>query len=192
MAARTSDRVAEEQAALRRVATLVARATPPETVFTAVAAEVGQLLTADLTAVGRYDPGGVVTAVGVWSRAGDVPVAAGSRGRANGENMASLVLRTGRPARVDDNAWGPDAEAARALGARSAVGVPITVEGRLWGVMSVVSTHAESLPADTEVRLVGFTELVATSIANALARVQLRSFAEEQAALRRVATLVAR
>jgi signal transduction histidine kinase len=99
MTARTSDRDAEEQAALRRVATLVARATPPEDVFSAVAAEVGRLLKADLTSVGRADPGGVVTAVGVWSSAGDVPrtrrwPGAGQRGErrvAGAPNVATAL-----------------------------------------------------------------------------------------------------
>jgi signal transduction histidine kinase len=56
---------------------------------------------------------------------------------------------------------------------RSSVGVPISVEGRLWGVLVVSSTHEEPLPADTEARLVGFTDLVATALANADARAEL-------------------
>ena len=72
------------------------------------------------------------------------------------------------------------------------VGAPVSVEGQLWGVIAVASMNERPLPADTEARLAGFTELAATAIANAQARVALRSFAEEQAALRRVATLVAR
>jgi GAF domain-containing protein len=68
--------------------------------------------------------------------------------------------------------------------------VLVRVEGRLWGVM-VVGSRVESLPAGIEARLAGFTELAATAIANAQARVELRGFADEQAALRRVATLVA-
>jgi GAF domain-containing protein len=70
--------------------------------------------------------------------------------------------------------------------------VPVSVEGHLWGVMVVEHTREEPLPAGTEARLAGFTELAATAIANAQARVELRGFAEEQAALRRVATLLAR
>ena len=81
---------------------------------------------------------------------------------------------------------------ARAQGLRTAVGAPIAVEGRLWGVVTVSSAREEPLPVDTEQRLAAFTELVATAIANAQARQDLRDHAEEQAALRRVATLVAR
>ena len=103
------------------------------------------------------------------------------------------MFQTGRPARIDDYdaASGESADVARKRGIRSTVGVPISVEGRLWGVMAMTSKR-EPPPADTEARLARFTELVAAAIASAQARVELRGFAEEQAALRRVATLVAR
>jgi signal transduction histidine kinase len=185
---------ADEQAALRRVATLVATGAAAEEVFAAVAAEVGRLPGCDITLLTRYDPDEAATAVGVWSDTGDVPIPIGTRVRLAGRNLPSLVFRTGRPARIDDytDADGPVAEVAGALGLRSAVGVPIGVEGRLWGVISVLSAGEEPLPADTETRLAAFTELVATAIANAQARVELRGYADEQAALRRIATLVAR
>jgi signal transduction histidine kinase len=185
---------AEEQAALRRVATLVARGAPSEEVFAAVIAEVGRLLGADLASMVRYDPDGAATWVGAWSgtRAA-FPVPVGARVELGGRNAATLVFETGRPARIDhyDDASGPVADVTHAWGVRAAVGAPISVEGQLWGLMAVSSSRAEPLPADTETRLAGFTELVATAIANAQARVELGGFAEEQAALRRVATLVA-
>jgi signal transduction histidine kinase len=193
--AREVQRVAEEQAALRRVATLVARAAPPEEVFAAVSAEAGRVLHADLAGLGRYESDGAETIVGAWSSTGaTAPFAVGTRLELGGRNMATLVHESGRPVRIDDYAAasGAAADLARRRGFRAAVGVPISVEGRLWGVMSVVSTRGEVLPADTEMRLVGFTELVATAIANAQARLELRDHADEQAALRRVATLVAR
>ena len=186
---------AEEQAALRRVATLVARGTPPEEVFAAVTAEAGRVLGVGFTTMSRYHPDGAVTVVGAWSGTG-IPVIfpAGTRLSAGGPNLHTQVFQTGQPARSDTIAGdlGPALAPALAAGIRTAVGVPISVEGRLWGVMNASSTAEEPLSADTEVRLAGFTELVATAIANAQARVELRGFAEEQAALRRVATLVAR
>ncbi|TVZ03551.1 GAF domain-containing protein [Trebonia kvetii] len=184
---------AEEQAALRRVAGLVAMGALPEEVFAAVAAEAGRLLGADLTAVGRYEPDGVVT-VGAWSSSGTVmPFPAGSRTDLGGQNLITLVLQTGKPVRMDDyaGATGAGANVGHGWGFRAAVGVPITVEGRLWGVMAVGPTREERLPTDAEAHLVGFTELMGTAIANAQARVELRRYADEQAALRRVATLVA-
>ena len=182
---------AEEQAALRRVATLVAGGASPEEVFTAVAGEVGRLLGTVQTNMLRYDPDDVATIVAVHGRVGDAAaVSVGDRYELGGRNATTLVFQTGRPARIDgySGAWGA---VGRAAGYRSSVGVPISVEGRLWGVIGVASTRDEPLPADIEVRLAGFTELVATAVANAQARVELRGFAEEQAALRRVATLVA-
>jgi GAF domain-containing protein len=185
---------ADEQAALRRVATLVARAAAPDEVFAAVAAEVGRLPGCDITFLNRYDLDHAATAVGIWSSTGALPFPVGTRVHLGGRNVPTLVFQTHRPARIDNytHATGPVADVADAWGIRSAVGVPISVEDRLWGVMSVVSTREEPLPADTELRLAGFTELVGTAIANAQARVELGGYAEEQAALRRVATLVAR
>ncbi|TQM45660.1 GAF domain-containing sensor histidine kinase [Pseudonocardia cypriaca] len=187
--------LAEEQAALRRVATLVARGAAPEDVFAAVTAEAGRVLGSDHTSMIRYGPNGVGTIIGAWTSTGAPgPVAVGERVPLGGSNLSTVVLETGRPARIDDyaGASGPAAELARAWGIRAAVGVPIKVEGRVWGVMTAVSTSEQPRPAEDEARLAAFTELVATAIADAQARVELRGFAEEQAALRRVATLVAR
>jgi signal transduction histidine kinase len=186
---------AEEQAALHRVATLVARGAPPEEVFATVAAEAGRVLAADVTGISRYDPDGMAAAVGGWSGTGDaVPFPVGTRVRLGGRNVVSLVFETGRPARIDRvaDASGHPAAFAREREFGSVVGAPITVEGRLWGVIMVISTSKQPLPPGTEARLAGFTELTATAIANTQARVELRGFAEEQAALRRVATLVVR
>ena len=83
------------------------------------------------------------------------------------------------------------AEKVRSIGVRAAVGVPVLVGGRLWGVMAVGSSRPEPLSADTEMRIGAFTELVATAIANTAARAELEQVAAEQAALGRVATLVA-
>jgi len=184
---------AEEQAALRRVATLVARAAAPEEVFAAVTGESGRLLGADYTTALRYDPDGARTVVASWSSTGAAVFQVGSRARPGGHDVSTLVFQTGRAARMNDysrTASGPIADAIDEFGFRGVVGVPVIVEGRLWGVM-VVGSRAGPLPAGTEERLAGFTELAATAIANAQARVELRGSAEEQAALRRVATLVA-
>src|SRR6185437_4895748 len=171
------------------------RGAPPEEVFAAVAAEAGRVLAADVTGISRYDPDGMADAVGGWAGTGDaVPFPVGTRVRLGGRNVVSLVFETGRPARFDRVAdvSGHPAAFAREHGFGSVVGAPITVEGRLWGVIMVISTSRQPLPPGTEARLAGFTELTATAIANAQARVELRGFAEEQAALRRVATLVVR
>src|SRR6185436_6131514 len=106
---------------------------------------------------------------------------------------SGLIFKTRETGRIDNYEAEPGsaAAAAREMGWHSSVGAPITVEGRLWGVLAVVSTANRPLPADTERRLAGFTQLVATAIANTESREELAELAEEQAALRRVATLVA-
>ena len=86
------------------------------------------------------------------------------------------MWRTGRPARIDydDAISGVIGQVAtRDWGLRSSVGVPVSVEGRLWGAIVVALTGGEFLPADTESRLAGFTELVATAIANAEAQAEV-------------------
>ena len=186
--------LAEEQAALRRVATLVARGVPPAEVFAAVTEEAGRLLSVEYATLGRYESDGTLSILVAWSRTGVVAPPVGSQQILGGNNLSTLVFETGRPARIDSyaDASGPLGVAARKEGAGSGVGTPIIVEGRLWGLMTARSKRDEPLPADTEVRLANFTELLATAIANAAGRAELARLAEEQAALRRVATLVAR
>ena len=184
--------LADEQAALRRVATLVARDAPSTEVFDAVATEVGALLDTDITVVGRYDGDGAATAIGSWSASpGGVPV--GTRSAVGGHNVLTLVAQTARPARVDgyDDGSGEAAEIARRYGWRSSIAAPIVVEGRLWGVMLVATQRPEPFPVGAEERLAAFTELVATAVANAEAHHALERVAAEQATLRRIATLVA-
>jgi len=185
------ERLADEQAALRRIATLVAQGAPPQEVFAAVVEEVGGLLPVRSAAMGRYHPDGTVITVAAWSTA-EVAFPIGRRSDPEGDNVTGIALRTGHPARVDDfsNASGPIGVQANDAGHRSAVGSPIKVEDRLWGVLTAASTAEEPLPADTEARLARFAELVAIAIARAESRDELALLADEQAALRRAATLV--
>jgi signal transduction histidine kinase len=184
--------LAEEQAALRRVATLVARGVPSEEVFAAVTEEVERLFPVGHAAMYRYEPDSTLTFVANSGEGMHLPV--GSRWRIGGHNLGALVFQTGRPARIDSyaDATGLGAASARKSGIRWSVGVPVTVEGRLWGLVSIGSFLEQPLPADTEARLASFTDLVATAVANAQSRAALAQLAEEQASLRRVATLVAR
>jgi signal transduction histidine kinase len=167
------DRITWEQAALRRVATLVARGVPPAQVLTAVTEEAGRLLHADRATMKRYGPDGTVSVVATWTRSGSaVPV--GALEEVGGQDVHTMVFQTSRPARIDDygGASGLVAEVVREFGLRAAVGVPVSVDGQLWGVM-IVASRCGPLPADTEGRLAGFTDLAATAIANVEAQAAL-------------------
>lgn len=183
--------VADEQAALRRVATLVASGASQEKVFAVVAEEVAGCLDLPLVSVIRFEAGGTAVHVGVWGRQNPFPV--GTSWQLDEHGASGRVYRSGRSTRVDyAHVPGPiAARLAGQAGIRSAVAVPIIVNGRPWGAMMALSTATAPQPASTEARLASFTELVATAIANAEAHQELRRLADEQAALRQVATLVA-
>jgi signal transduction histidine kinase len=185
-------KLAEEQAALRRVATLVARESLPEELFAAVAEEVGRIMNVPRVVLARYEPdGSAIDIVSGWTE-GAFPPPIGRHFLLDYPSEFLSVWKTRRPARTDDltDIPGEMAAAQRQAGLNSIVASPILVEGRLWGAIGVGS--AEALPEDTEVRLLDFTELVATAIANSAARDNLRRLAAEQVALGRVATLVAK
>ncbi|HEV2784955.1 MAG TPA: GAF domain-containing protein [Solirubrobacteraceae bacterium] len=185
--------LAAEQDALRRVAVLVARGAPSAEVFAAVAREVAQVLELPLVEMSRYEPDGTATVIGAWSERRH-PFQAGTRWALDESTISARVRQTGRPARIDDLAdvRGTIADAVRATGIRSGAGAPIIVDGTVWGVMATGATDRERLPPNVEDRLAAFTELVATAVSNTQAREDLRRLADEQASLRRVATLVAR
>jgi PAS domain S-box-containing protein len=183
----------DEQSALRRVATLIVREATPAHVFATVAEEVARTVDVPLTAVVRFEPDGTATQVGAWGAENPFPV--GTAWTLDEQSVSGMVAGTGRPARVDDYSEIPGeiaATLARSAGIHTAVGVPVLVDGRAWGVIMALSTEERPLPEGTESRLAEFTELIATAIANTQARDDLQRLAEEQAALRRVATLVAR
>jgi signal transduction histidine kinase len=168
-------RLAEEQAALRRVATLVAGEASPAEVFSTVTEELGRLLGADIAALVRLESASTAIVVAAWSEGEGDHVPVGTPIPLDDESVARKVLLTGRPVRTErpEHASGPVSALARQLGVTSTVGTPIVVEGRVWGGMSVSSKQPEPLPADTESRIADFAELVATAIANAEARTEL-------------------
>ena len=184
--------LAGEQAALRRVATLVARQPSPAEVFAAVTEEAGKLLDLESAHLMVYGQNGAATVVGAWTPAG-IGAPVGTQIPLEKDNIMGRVFRTHQPARVDDYSElrGPVTWKVKTTGVRAAVGTPVVAGGQVWGVMVVGSSAPGPLPADTEVRISAFTELVATAIANAAARTELEQVAAEQAALGRVATLVA-
>jgi signal transduction histidine kinase len=184
-----------EQAALRQVATLVARESSPDQLFAAVAEQVASVFDVPHVRLVRYEPDGSVV-VGGCSEDDvlDEPFPIGSRWSLESPGVVATVRQTGRPARVEDYAHmtGEIAAVVRGAGMHSTVASPIVVERRLWGAMVLLSARREPFPENTEARLTDFTELVASAIANAESRAALGRLADDQAALRRVATLVAR
>src|SRR4051812_7828540 len=184
------DALLAEQAALRRVATLVANGEPPGVLFPAVAREAGELLAVDGARIVCFVGDDEVAALEDWTETGNSPFPAGSR-KLEETWLAAAVHRTGRAVRLDDAittlpSWLRDA------GLRAGAAAPIVVEGRLWGAMVAWSSKPGPVPDSAEARLAAFTEIVATAISNSTSREDLARLADEQAALKRVATLVAR
>ena len=182
-----------ELGALRRVATLAAEGVAPSELFAIVAEEVARVVNVPRVSVARYELD--ATATDCASFPPNAPATSvGKRWSLEGTNVLKLVRTSGESARIDDYAQldGELAEAVRRVGIRSTVGVPIMVAGRLWGAMMVSTKEPDPLPNGTEAQLASFTELLATAIANAESREALGCLADDQAALRRVATLVAR
>jgi signal transduction histidine kinase len=190
--------LADTQAALRRLAVLVARGAPPEAVFAAATSEVRRHFGGGLARMIRYEPDGTATLLATEGTTDPDEQAGGRWEGYTPAGVTVIVRQTGRAARIDDYRDLPGAERFLRKGLRSAVGIPIHVNGRLWGMVAVGSGQGP-LPDGTEQRMSEFTDLVATAVANAqnratleASRDELARLLEEQAALRRVATLVAR
>jgi PucR C-terminal helix-turn-helix domain/GAF domain/GGDEF-like domain len=160
-------RLAAEQAALRRVAALVARGVEPSDVFDAVTKEMRRCLNVFTAGLWRFEPGGEITMVGAAAQ----PTALakwplGTRTPVEANTLAAVVQRTGRAARMDsyENVAGSLAARVREVGVRAAVGVPVFVDGRVWGLAAVGSMGPGPMPADTEASITCFAELVATAL----------------------------
>ena len=165
----------DEQAALRRVATLVAGECDPQQIFATVTEEVGRLLGAHTANMVRYRHDGTADVIGGWNEPGVPSVGVGTRLQLDGDTLAPKICRSGQPERVDDydGITGSLAERLRALGIRSGVGAPIVFNGELWGAVVISSVEVRAFPTGDEHRVAGFTELVAQALANAEAREQL-------------------
>jgi PAS domain S-box-containing protein len=183
----------DELSALRRIATLAAEGVAPSDLFAVVAEEVAHVVNVPLLIVARYEVDGTATECASFP-AGNSVFHVGKRWSLDGRNVVALVRTNSGAARIDDYSQldGQLADAARRMGIRSTVGVPIIVAGRMWGTLVVSTREPDPLPGDTAARLASFTRLLAIAIGNAESREALGQLADEQAALRRVATLVAR
>jgi PAS domain S-box-containing protein len=184
--------LASREAALLRIARLVADGAGSADVFGAVAREVAQVLSMALVVIWRYEPGSPAIVAGAW---GDRqhPFRAGSAWPVDQHTLKTLLPEIGRPSRIEDFGvvGGGIATAIADAGVRSGAGAAIIVDGDVWGVMGGGVSESQSLPESIEARLAEFTDLVATTISNTESRQELARLADEQAALRRVAMLVA-
>ena len=171
---RRRSRAARVEAALRRVATLVARAAPPQAVFDAVCEETGRLIGATTVNLAHFTPDGFNLTISGWSLRG-VHVPTGTRESLQGETINSLVQRTRAPGRFDsyEAAPGPLAARLRELGIASEVGAPVVVDGQVWGALIAGTDRPEPLPARTELRLASFADLIATAVSNATTQAEL-------------------
>jgi signal transduction histidine kinase len=176
-----------EEQALRGVAALIATAGPSDDVLTAVCRAASEQLNGQDITLLRFETPDTIVAVASYGG----PVPPGTRVVHRPGSLSEQVARTGRPVRVDDFERVTSADIVRRYDIRAGVGVPIFIAGRVWGMFSATS-ETGPLPLDTESRLEAFAQLTWAAIANTDARDDLRRLAEEQAALRHVAELVAR
>jgi signal transduction histidine kinase len=167
--------LAEQQAALRRVATMVARGVDPSEVYPAAVAELSRGLGIDNVALLHYQADQALVLLATRDERGLAKLFIGERLSLDGDNVAAMILDTGAPARIDsfDGAVGRTAERIRQLGLRSAIGAPIIVSGGVWGALVVGSSQVEPMPSDTEARIADFADLIATAISNAETRAEL-------------------
>ena len=159
--------LAAEQAALRRLSTLVARGVEPSEVFDAVVKEMRRCLLVERAGLFRYETSGEVTLLAADFRSpAPLKWPVGTRTPMDGDTLATMVYRTGRPARMDsyENAAGSIAALTRAMGLCAAVGMPVVLDGRVWGLAAVGSAEPGPMPADTEERISAFAELVGTAL----------------------------
>jgi signal transduction histidine kinase len=167
--------LAAEQAALRRVATLVAGGAPPSRVFEQVTEEVARLLGMPGASVMRYDGARTATVVGGWSEDGNLSLPVSSTFDLDGDTVVAKVLRSGEAQRVERyaDAHGELAETLKRSGYNAAVAAPVTVGGELWGALAAGTRSDAPLPEGLEQRLCDFADLVAQRLANADALEQL-------------------
>jgi signal transduction histidine kinase len=161
--------LAAEQAALRRIATLVAGDTEPDRVFGEVTAEAAQTVGASAASLARFDSGNTATFVGAWSETGALAFPVGSSIPLDGVGVLAAVRQTGEPQRAErfDQLAGPVVERIAGFGYGSAAAAPIRVGGKVWGALVAAGRGEASFPVGAEHRLADFADLVAQALANA-------------------------
>ncbi len=167
--------LAREQAALRRIATLLVSEADPARIFGAVMREAALALGVNTATIVRYDAPRTVCVLGGWSKTGELLFPAGSVIEIGEEGSALVeVYRTGEAHRVS---YPKDAGSLiadlRSRGYRSSVAAPVKLAGGLWGALVASSVDESPLPDGSEQRLCDFADLVAQALANADAHAKL-------------------
>ncbi len=173
---RTLGELVREHAALRRVATLVARESSRAEIFAAVTRETGELLSAQRTTLLRVESPEWALVVAAWSNGDAPPVPIGHRGAIDeGRGILGRMLQAARPVRIEDfdEVGGVVAQLMRDLGIRAAAAGPIVLGGRLWGALTAAWPDPAAMPPGAEDRVAAFTELLSHAIENAEARQEL-------------------
>jgi signal transduction histidine kinase len=158
-----------EQAALRRIATLVAGEAASKRVFEQVTAEAARTLGAPAASLVRFDEDEMATVVGGWSESGGLAFPVGSRLPLEGTGVLAAVRDAGEPKRVHeyDRSAGEVVERLMRFGYGSAAAAPVKVAGRAWGALVAPGRREAPLAVGSERRLANFAELVAQALANA-------------------------
>ncbi len=174
---READSLARQQAALRRVATLVARQADPADIYPVAVTELARGLGVEHVTLLRYESDDEFVVVACTDIDPNRELEVGEHLSLSGDSVAAKVFRSGAPARVADYRDAPGTTAARlrSLGLQSGAGGPISVDGRTWGALVVGSADSAPMPSETESRVMDFADLVATAIFNAETRAELKA-----------------
>ena len=174
---REANALAQQQAALRRVATLVARGVSPSDLYPVAVTELARGLAVEYVTLIELDVDGRGLVVATRDMPGRTKVQVGERLALDSDSLTARIRRTGKPARIDDYQLvdGPIATRLRDMGLHSGVGAPVTVDGATRGALLIGSAQQAPMPSETEARVGDFADLVATAIANAETRAELRA-----------------
>ncbi len=159
--------LAREQTALQRVATSVAEARDPDTLFKLVARQVGLLLKAESGYVLRFVEDSQYRTMGSWARS-DAHVVPVGETHAYAADGLVAQLRGGRAVRRRSVTTG-----SHPFEGRHRIGAPIVVDGAPWGVVIALRDRLGAFEREDEKRIGRFAQLAGVAVSNAHARERL-------------------
>jgi signal transduction histidine kinase len=173
---REANALAQQQAALRRVATLVARGAKPADLYPVAVTELARGLACEHVTLIEFDANDRGLVLAHFDEPGP-KFEVGESFPLDGDSLSGRIRHTGEPARIDDYQLvdGTMAARLRDMGLHSGVGAPITVDESTRGALIIGTAKPTPMPSETEARIGDFADLVATAIANAETRAELRA-----------------